>query len=269
MKIILSRKGFDSSAGGQASPIMPNGTLLSLPIPDKSDKDKDTFGSLVDEETQMSYYEIISSLKPKSILQPDSRCHLDPDLRRNVKARPEKWQPAFGQCETALSALKNNNVSVGDIFIFFGWFKDTEMHNGGLRYKPKAPDLHVIYGYMQIGKIIEKKEDVPNWLDQHPHVGYDLWEKGQNAIYLPAEHLSLNPQLPGCGTLKFRADRVLTKEGMTRTRWNLPEFFKQVSIYYHPNPWRDDYFQSVARGQEFVLEPTSEILEWVKQIITD
>ena len=29
MKIILSRKGFDSSYGGGASPIMPNGDLLS------------------------------------------------------------------------------------------------------------------------------------------------------------------------------------------------------------------------------------------------
>lgn len=34
MKIILSRKGFDSSVGGVASPLFPDGTLLSLPIPD-------------------------------------------------------------------------------------------------------------------------------------------------------------------------------------------------------------------------------------------
>lgn len=33
MKVILSGKGFDSSYGGQASPILPDGTLLSLPIP--------------------------------------------------------------------------------------------------------------------------------------------------------------------------------------------------------------------------------------------
>ncbi len=28
MKIILSRKGFDSANGGQASPILPDGTML-------------------------------------------------------------------------------------------------------------------------------------------------------------------------------------------------------------------------------------------------
>ena len=33
MKIILSRKGFDSENGGYPSPILPNGTLLSIPIP--------------------------------------------------------------------------------------------------------------------------------------------------------------------------------------------------------------------------------------------
>jgi len=34
MKVILSRKGFDSGTGGYPSPILPDGTLLSLPIPD-------------------------------------------------------------------------------------------------------------------------------------------------------------------------------------------------------------------------------------------
>lgn len=33
MKIILSRKGFDSSYGGYPSPILPDGSLLSIPIP--------------------------------------------------------------------------------------------------------------------------------------------------------------------------------------------------------------------------------------------
>lgn len=37
VKLVLSRKGFDSSFGGVASPIMPDGSLLSLPIPSKKD----------------------------------------------------------------------------------------------------------------------------------------------------------------------------------------------------------------------------------------
>ncbi len=33
MKLILSRKGSDSKYGRMPSPILPDGTLLSLPIP--------------------------------------------------------------------------------------------------------------------------------------------------------------------------------------------------------------------------------------------
>ena len=43
MKIILSRKGFDSSNGGCPSPILPDGTLLSMPIPSN---DRDTYETL-------------------------------------------------------------------------------------------------------------------------------------------------------------------------------------------------------------------------------
>ncbi len=39
MKVILSRKGFDSSAGGYPSPhFVQDGRLLSLPIPEENRK---------------------------------------------------------------------------------------------------------------------------------------------------------------------------------------------------------------------------------------
>ncbi len=38
MKVILSRKGFDSQYGGKPSPILPDGRLISLPIPSQDDK---------------------------------------------------------------------------------------------------------------------------------------------------------------------------------------------------------------------------------------
>ena len=33
MKVIISRKGFDSGYGGMPSPILPDGTMISMPIP--------------------------------------------------------------------------------------------------------------------------------------------------------------------------------------------------------------------------------------------
>ena len=43
MKVILSRKGFDSSNGGIVSPIFEDGSMISVPIPSK---DKDQFSDL-------------------------------------------------------------------------------------------------------------------------------------------------------------------------------------------------------------------------------
>ena len=47
MKIILSRKGFDSENGGYASPILPDGSLVSLPIPNTTSRPGiDTYSGL-------------------------------------------------------------------------------------------------------------------------------------------------------------------------------------------------------------------------------
>ena len=124
------------------------------------------------------------------------------------------------------------------------------------------------YGYMQIVEIIEQKADAPDWLQDHPHIG-DKKNRNEekNAIFLPVNELSFMPNVNGCGLLNFRKDRVLTKEGMSRGKWDLPEFFKEVQISHYPDPWRDNYFQSAAIGQEFVLNANPQIMGWAKQII--
>lgn len=266
MKIILSRKGFDSASGKQPNPIMPDNSLLSLPIPSGIDDKVYTYSSL--QWNGKNYYEIIHSLKPRTKIKPDDYCHLDPDLRKDVCERMVEWTPAFGQIDASLTHLRNNHVSVGDLFLFFGWFRKTEIKDGRLVYVKGSPDLHIIYGYMQVGEIIEHKGDVPLWLKKHPHYFYDnLWEKGSNAIYLSSKYLSLIPSMNGSGVLSYRNDRVLTKEGLSRGCWDLPSFFKKVQISYHPHPWKDNYFKSAGRGQEFVMENTPEITEWIKKIL--
>lgn len=266
MKIILSRKGFDSSNGGQPSPILPDGTLLSLPI--MSDDIQNQFSTLF--WNNLSYKEIIESLRHNSTKNNNDNCHLDPDLRANLRDRLPNWRPAFGQMESALSALRNNGVSEGDLFLFFGWFRQSEFdENGKLRYRANAPDLHIIYGYLQIGKIITQKSNVPEWLKDHPHVDYDeAWNKNRNAIFVASDHLSaLQSDLAGANILDYRKNRVLTKEGYSRRFWDLPEFFKETKISYHPNPWKNNYFESAGRGQEFVMDATPEIINWAKNII--
>ena len=123
MKVILSRKGFDSSNGGIPSPILPDGTLLSLPIPAKVDTvtfDQLCYGGV-------SYASILSQLRGKEDKRNHFNCHLDPDIREDVY--PENianWQAAFGQIKSAQGVLKNQGVGEGDLFLFFGWFRQTE-----------------------------------------------------------------------------------------------------------------------------------------------
>ncbi|MEQ1847949.1 MAG: hypothetical protein ABL983_20505, partial [Nitrospira sp.] len=93
MRIILSRKGFDSSAGGVPSPIFEDGSLLSLPIPDdrSSIKYQDiafpglSFSSLVEQLT-------------KGVVKRTHGAHLDPDIRCSALGeRHPSWRGVFGQ----------------------------------------------------------------------------------------------------------------------------------------------------------------------------
>ena len=134
MKIILSRKEFDSSNGKIPSLILPDETLLSFPIPAK-------FDDLTYDDLQfegVKYSEILKQLRGKEDKTNHYHCHLDPDVRSGVRIKELKdWRAAFGQINSAQGLLKNKNVSEGDLFLFFGWFRQTEgdLHKGTLKYK--------------------------------------------------------------------------------------------------------------------------------------
>lgn len=262
MKIILSRKGFDSRYGGQPSPILPDGTLLSLPIPYNNGI---TFSKI--HFNGQPYLNIIKELNPKTTLNELSTCHLDPDLRYSTIKRSNGWKAAFGQAGAPLTELYKNGIGIGDIFLFFGWFRETELSNGKLRYKSGAPDLHIIYGYMQVGQIVKHKEDIPEWLEYHPHANLDTyneaWEKQQNAIFLPTDKLSICKSLNGVGTFKFSPTVVLTAPNMSRSRWHFPKAMYGTLISHNPNGWKDGYFQSAGRGQEFIMDYSKAVEEWV------
>ena len=68
MKVILSRKGFDTANGGIPSPIMPDGTLLSMPIPSNDALAFDDLG-----HGEYTYREILRLLYPKGKYK---NCHL-------------------------------------------------------------------------------------------------------------------------------------------------------------------------------------------------
>ncbi|HSH28138.1 MAG TPA: hypothetical protein VK972_10310, partial [Wenzhouxiangella sp.] len=75
MKIILSRKGFDSAAGGVPSPILPDGRIVSLPIPDQRSPVR--YGEIGSDGRDIGA--LVSNLTGGRIRR-SSRAHLDPDL---------------------------------------------------------------------------------------------------------------------------------------------------------------------------------------------
>ena len=279
MRIILSRKGFDSASGGYPSPIMPDRRMVSLPIPEENSGIKYSKLQLTHDK---NYYSLMQELmgneirleNSKLVLETDSCCHLDPDIYKHIlNERKEGWRGVFGQVSGAQTHLEKQGVKEGDLFLFFGWFRNTVAKENGYEYdKTDKEGRHVLFGYLQIGEIVHKPEmhtEYYKWLGNHPHLNKDIYiNSKKNTLYLATEHLSLAPGLPGYGIFNFSPNLVLTKEGETKSKWALPDFFRETYISgQEKNPWKDGYFQSAGIGQEFVMEATSQIEEWARDII--
>ena len=268
MKIILSRKGFDSNFGGCASPILPDGTMLSMPIPVDDDSSGIAYSDISFEGR--SYAEYLRQFNPKRNY---TNCHLDPDIRADIRTAPvENWKAAFGQIDASQTHLKNQGVTSGDLFLFFGWYKETQTDiNGNLQYIRDASDIHAIFGYLQIGAIISG-EAISEYF-WHPHSDVDhVIPKSNNTLYLASDELILDGEktgMPGYGIFRFSEKLVLTKQGETRSRWKLLDWMTAGGTISHhsKNSVKDGYFQSVPIGQEFVISDNDSAVAWAKTII--
>lgn len=262
MKIILSRKGFDSKYGGYSSPILPDGRMISLPIPQKDDSIRYSDLRL---DKNKTYYDIMKELDIKGF---DGRCHLDPDIYSSVKIRDNQWKPLFGQSSHAQSHLNNKEVREGDLFLFFGTFRKTIITDEGkLKFDLKDRPKHIIFGYLQIEKIIRKNEEVEDWMEYHSHCSPNRDWKKNNTVYVATKKLSFNPNLSGAGVFNYDKSLVLTAEGLSKSRWKLPEFFRGKISYHKNKHWNRGYFQSVGMGQEFVTEEDPKIEKWAMELI--
>lgn len=272
MRIIFSRKGFDSGLGGVASPIFPSGAMCSLPIPEPSSPAHLTpYGEIWCGEHRLG--PLVRDLT-RGKLGPDLKAHLDPDLDVSaVRPRPAGWRPLFGQSGPAERHLRNRSVGEGDVFLFFGWFRCVERDtiSGAYRYVEDAPDLHCLFGWLQIAKRVEVQSGVvPSWAHDHPH-----WQDYQatpcatiNALYIASDRLQLpglKGDLPGGDVFRRYAPQLrLTAPDAPRSVWQLPAWFypqdRAWALSYHANPdrWRVNgqtlQLRTVGRGQEFVLD---------------
>ena len=278
---ILSRKGFDSSAGGVASPIFPSDGLCSLPIPEPIPGSH----SKRYEEIKIgnrSLGTIVNDLTEGKV-KPDTCAHLDPDLNMASIPRLGNWKPIFGQAGAAERHLQNQGVNKGDVFIFYGWFRRVEEIEGRYRYVKDASDSHVIFGWLQVERRIPVGDlsEIPPWALEHPHCKRVKYSN-IDSIYISTDYLKLPNVVgrPGAGVFqKFDPALCLTAPGKSRSVWRLPRWFypseKKPGLSYHTNSirWRLEkdcvLLNSVGRGQEFVLDCQEypEAVNWLTNIL--
>ena len=214
MKLILSRKGFDSSKanGGCPSPILDD-RLCSLPIPDPGSPT--TYGQISPFEG-IPIAQIVEDLTLSRVSRGDG-AHLDPDLRRDAIARAPGWRPIFGQAAAAQSHLENQKVERGDLFLFFGCFRRAEQIGRAFRFVRDEPTRHIIFGWLQIGQKIRATDSVATeipWATGHPHLAAPERYKN-NMLYFAGDRLSLNGiDANGAGTFDWlRPELTLTETG--------------------------------------------------------
>ena len=280
MKLILSRKGFDSQSGGCPSPIFPDGMLYSLPIPHC--QSEITYGDLWHGDTNIG--EVVADLTGKRI-ESKGPAHLDPDINHAAYPRQKGWRPLFGQSGAAQGHLKKQGVQSGDLLLFFGLFQKVEKISGKWCFVKDAPRQHILWGWLQIGeicKVDELAQDELPWARYHPHRHPSRERDSTNTLYIASGGLNLgNGSIaPGAGCfLKVHERLVLTNpDGSRVTDWRLPLCFYpdagKTPLNYHGNcNWCCDdkytYVQRRGPGQEFVLnlDQYPGVMDWLMQSI--
>ena len=280
MKIILSRKGFDSGSGGCPSPILPDGRLVVLPIPDPRSSIRYNDISLSGTEAGT----LVTDLTGGRVRGADT-AHLDPDIIPESLERQRGWRPIFGQRGAAQGHLRNNRVGPGDLFLFYGLFKEAEKEGARYRWKKSAAASHIIWGWLQVDEILQVTPvlaDKFDWMSYHPHFNHA--EAKNNVIYVSKRIL----QIPGCeagpGSGVFsRINSSLVLSSACRQSgacsWELPRWcYPRKGAYplsYHGKMERwqrrgaTTLLRAVPRGQEFVLDADHfpEAIGWVSSLL--
>jgi hypothetical protein len=300
MKIILSRKGFDGSAGGCPSPIFEDGTMITLPIPAHRGCGRD-YASIVSARKEFSHLgQIIWQLRSGKRIRVERDAHLDPDLNKDsLSSRPQHWRGIFGQSFISQRHLDLHCVGQGDLFLFFGLFKEVKL-NGGTKvsYVKGKPRKHVIWGWLKVERkyaLPDKTQRraipvAPDWAMYHPHVEHWKNERRPNAIYVAADTLTPSSDTPGWGIFpRYREALCLSynnpaNEKKLASLWQVPPWmypWKERNVERTPlshhgrkDRWNclgsgDVTLQSVGRGQEFIFNTDEypEAKQWAEDLI--
>jgi hypothetical protein len=283
-RIILSRKGVDSAAGGIPSLLCDN-ELLGIPIREPEFKHTVTYGDVNLPEGPWSSFknfgELVQTLtvKKKVPLRADTPIHLDPDIRPELHQKPENCTEALGQCCEPDGRLRE--VGAGDLFLFFGWFANAAIN--GKIVKLSDHQEHTIWGWLQTKEPL--RAVAPSGNPAHPHEyprkdpgGHD---GGHNSLYYATASLTFNASKHGCGPFKtwneaLRLTHPSCRHGC-RSVWRLPRFFeKKLDGVNLDAIWTTDgdfvTVQPFAQQQEYLFavpndpEIQAQVADWLARL---
>jgi len=244
---------------------MPDGTLLSMPIPSQND----TLSYCDLQYGKNTYSDILRQLATKHRFDQYDKCHLDPDIRNGVRINSVSgWRPAFGQIDKAQTYLSNNHLGKGDLFIFFGRFRQTRgsIDEGTLHFDKDMPIIHIIFGYMEIGGIIPYDKITGMNYTWHPHGCGERLKDKSNTLYIPAETLSFSKNYSGWGVFPFSKERVLTLSNKTGTWREIPALMPENVVGNRKNSAKGEGIYYAGQWQEIVLNENSISVEWAKSL---
>ena len=264
---------------------MPDGSLLSLPIPDASSTIK--YRDVVIDNQELGFKNLGALVEQltQGKIKSNHGVHLDPDIVKSQLKRSRSWRPLFGQMGAAQAHLKNNDVGSGDIFLFFGLFRKVNLSNNRLIWDKSTPAKHVLWGWFQIDQVFhlnDKLAHLPSWTRYHCHYAHPA--AANNTLYTATSTLELlghKMNIPGAGLFThFHSNLQLTANNAKRvTDWRLPKWFFPKNgitpLTYHKDlsRWQRDKqltrLSAVARGQEFVMDTEyyPEARYWLKALI--
>jgi hypothetical protein len=287
VKVVISRKGCDSGSGGCDSPIL-DGRFISVPIPAPgipySDIDVEPDLTLLGlmEELQIDSLKNVWVGATNSSRLPtiQATAHLDPDLQPSARHRADGWRPMFGQVGASQSHLANHGVANGDLFLFFGRFRTASRDTGRASWITGSEAMHALWGWLEVSETIDVNlgDEPPNYANEFPHFAHrQLWTNEPNVVYMGTKDLRFAGSLPGGGVFsRYRPELRLTREGGALTEWELPAAFHPdragACLSYHKgsswSPLDGDRAQlrAASRGQEFVVDASPGILDWVQTL---
>jgi hypothetical protein len=249
-KVVLSRKGFDSAAGGGYSPFDPEtGKYVVLPIPvDKKEleicnplkyEDIHLQGNYLDGYPETNLKSLMETMKKKATIKDEKSeyAHFDPWLGPCpwLAERSNHQIGAFGQVGIPQAQLHNQGVGEGSLFLFFSRFTTVDKNREnkivpGISRENLTKGLYFIYGWLKVKEVIQEHVDDCLW-SRHPHNTKEYFDyyansenakskNGKNTIYIADEFLfNDGSNIRGCGYFnRLNKDLCLTASDLAQAQ---------------------------------------------------